>query len=193
MKQRIYCLIVSLLLLLTIARSQSISETYSKAWKLFNDSIYDKAAEYFNRVAYFDTIGNIKDSAQYLEAQCYYNLHDYNEALRIDKNLFKTSKGKIKQVTFFNIIQCQFRLKQFSNVLTTLSLNTTEMDSLSKKKFIFYKSIAQLASAYYDDAQNNLMIYIGDTNNPTADTIKYLITKIKKQQASKPCPIEHSI
>ena len=186
MKQKsFYLLIFSLLLLSGIINAQSITETYLKAQQLYSDSNYKEAAVCYDRVAFFDTTGTLKDTALLCEANCYYNLHDYKEALQIYNNLYKPYKVNVKAAAFWGIIYCEFEHKQFNNALTTLSLCNLKLDSSSQKKYLFYKSISQLASTYYDDAQENLMRYIGDSVSKKADSIRYLIAKLRKQQASK--------
>ncbi len=186
MKQKSsYLLIFSLLLMSAISNAQTITETYLKAQQLYNDSNYKEAAVCYDRVAFFDTTGTLKDTALLCEANCYFKLHAYTEALQIYNNLYKPYKVNVRAAAFWGITYCQFELKQFNNALTTLSLCNLKLDSSSQKKYLFYKSIAQLACAYYDDAQENLMRYIGDSVSKKADSIRGLIVKLQKQQVSK--------
>ncbi len=162
-----------------IGRGQSAEEVLQLANSLYQSGNYDFALKEYQRFLFFDQTSNAEIYAHI--GECYWNLHQYNEAIEFyDKAFFTYSTDSLRYKSLFRKVDCYIRTGSFGLALSDLlSLN----DSLQGNNYYmkqFYCGICSYGMQDFSSAELYFINAVDPAYPKQRNEIKELFKNRKK-------------
>jgi len=175
-----FLIILISLLLFQCGNSQTLEQAYALANAQFEGEQYDFAANYYQRVLFFDSEKKYSDSYLFL-ADCFFKKNDFVKAAEYYDVAYNTIQNdSLKKEIVFRKTSCLLILQNYDQAKEELLKLPDSLSTSIKQKKFFYAGVCYFGTEEYDKSENCFNSCIDTTDKHTQTQLKEQFVKVRK-------------
>jgi tetratricopeptide (TPR) repeat protein len=175
-----FLIIISSFLFLQSGYSQTLEQTYALAIERFENEQYDFAANYYQRVLFFDSEKKYSDSYLFL-ADCFFKKNDFVKAAEyydVAYNIIQNDS--LKKEIVFRKASCFLIQHNYDQAIEELFKLPDSLSTTFKQKKYFYSGVSYFGMEEYDKSEIYFSSCIDASDEKAQTQLKEQFVKVRK-------------